>query len=59
MILTSRKLSEAEVLHGPGGNKRLLWVEENVCQSVESDMVVSDVDTHCLFAHSRLVRVTW
>jgi len=59
MILTSWKLSEAEIFHGPGGNKRLLWVEENVCLSVESDMVVGDVDAHCVFGHSRLDRVTW
>jgi len=56
---TSRKFSETQVLHCTCGDKRLLWIEEHVCQRVKPDMVVGNVDAHGLLTHSRLVRVTW
>ena len=55
---TSRKLPEAKVLHRSCGDKGLLGVEQAVGQRVHTHMVVGDVYSHGLLAHSRLVGVT-
>ena len=55
---TCRQFPEAQVLHGTCGDQGFLGVEEAVGQGVHAHMVVGDVDTHGLLAHSRLVGVT-
>lgn len=54
---TCRKLSEAQVLHGSGGDQRFLRVVQDVSQRVHSYVEVGDVHAHGLFTHRRLVRV--
>ena len=58
MLLTGGQLSEAQVLHGAGGDQRFLWVEEHVGLRVHPHVEVGDVDAHSLFTHSALVGVT-
>ncbi len=55
--VTCGQLSEAQVLHGSGGDQRFLRVVQHVSQCVHTYMEVGDVDAHGLFTHSRLVRV--
>ena len=56
--LTCRKLSEAKVLHRPGGDQWLLWIVKDVGKSVHTNVEIGNVDAHGLFAHGRLVRVS-
>ena len=56
--LTCGKLSEAKVLHRPGGDQWLLWIVKDVGKSVHTNMEIGNVDAHGLFAHGRLVRVS-
>lgn len=53
-----REFSEAQILHGTGGDERLLRIAQDVCQRVHSNVEVRDVDTHGLFTHSALIGVT-
>ena len=56
--LTCGKFSEAKVLHRPGGDQWLLWIVKDVGKSVHTNVEIGNVDTHGLFAHGRLVRVS-
>eukprot|EP00964_Phaeocystis_antarctica_P006427 scaffold3475_cov91-Phaeocystis_antarctica.AAC.2 len=53
----SRLVSEVEVRHGPRDSEWLLRVIEYVRQRVHPQLVVGDVDAHCLLAHRALVGV--
>lgn len=55
--VTCRQLSEAQVLHGSGGDQWFLGVVQDMSQRVHPHVEVGDVDAHGLFAHGRLVRV--
>lgn len=58
VCVTCWQLSEAQVLHGSGGDQRFLRVVQHMSQCVHSYVEVGDVDAHGLFTHSRLVRVS-
>lgn len=49
---TCWQLSEAQVLHGAGGDQRFLRVVQHVGQRVHPHVEVGDVDAHGLFTHS-------
>lgn len=57
LSVTCWKFSEAQVLHGSGGDKWLLRIVQDVSQCIHAHVEVGDVDTHRLFSHSRLVGV--
>lgn len=46
------------MLHGVGGDKRLLWVVEHMCEGVHPKLIVGGIDPHRLLAHCRLVRIS-
>ena len=52
VFLTSRQLPKSQVLHGPGGDQRLLWIPKYMGKGVHTNMKVSDVHAHGLLAHS-------
>lgn len=56
--LTSGQLSESEILHGACSYQRLLRVVQHMRKCVHANMIVCNVNTHSLFPHSRLIRVT-
>ena len=57
--LTSRQLSEPEILHGACSDQRLLRVVQHMREGIHTNMEVCYVNTHGLLSHSRLVSVTW
>lgn len=54
---TCRELSEAQVLHGPGGDEWFLRVVQHMSECVHSHVEVGDVDAHGLLPHGGLIRV--
>lgn len=57
--LTSRQLSEPEILHGACSDQRLLRVVQHMREGIHTNMEVCYVNTHGLLSHSRLISVTW
>lgn len=55
---TCGQFSESEILHRTSGDQRFLRVVQHMSQCVHTHMEVSDVYTHGLFTHSRLVGIT-
>ena len=55
---TCRQFSESEILHRTSGDQRFLRVVQHMSQCVHTHMEVSDVHTHGLFTHSRLIGIT-
>ena len=50
-------IPEMQVLHGPRGHQRLLWVVQHIGLGVHTSLVVGHIHAHGLLAHGRLVGV--